>query len=72
MKINKKENPKGIEELNPISFRVKTRADDGNRTHVSSLEGWGNSHYTTSAKNIDKQYQKVGKKSIHLETLIYA
>ena len=25
-------------------------ADDGNRTHVSSLEGWGNSHYTTSAR----------------------
>ena len=22
--------------------------DDGNRTRVSSLEGWGNSHYTTS------------------------
>ncbi len=24
-------------------------ADDGNRTHIISLEGWSNSHYTTSA-----------------------
>jgi hypothetical protein len=29
------------------SFKIK--AADGSRTHVSSLEGWGNSRYTTAA-----------------------
>ena len=29
--------------------RLDTRATDGSRTHVSSLEGWGNSRYTTVA-----------------------
>ena len=30
-------------------FREKNRAGDGNRTHVSSLEGWRTSHCTTPA-----------------------
>ena len=30
-------------------FYMRGKADDGSRTHVSSLEGWGNSRYTTSA-----------------------
>ncbi len=27
------------------------KAPNGSRTHVSSLEGWGNSRYTTGARN---------------------
>ena len=34
------------------SLFVKRKAGDGNRTHVSSLEGWRTSHCTTPAKNI--------------------
>ncbi len=32
-----------------IIIKGYDKAPDGNRTHISSLEGWGNSHYTTGA-----------------------
>ena len=39
-------------------------ADEGSRTLVSSLEGWGNSRYTTSAKNMKLLYRKTPNMSI--------
>ncbi len=41
--------PNGMQNSPPILSFVKRKAGDGNRTHVSSLEGWRTNHCTTPA-----------------------